>query len=188
MIYNDARMDFLVNLITHLSSTITDVISAVGYPGVFFFMVLESMVFPIPSELIMPFAGFLIAKGEMSFAFVVLASSLGSLVGSLLSYAMGKFGGEPLIRRYGKYFFVDSEDLIKRGNADLVFFVLTIRIEGSGDGSNSSKVRSYQCIPVIMEFGRFGDDWESACELSIKHHRTAGYNITNIEMNGTRIV
>lgn len=90
-----------------------NIISFLGYGGVFFLMVLESMVFPIPSELIMPFAGFLIAKGEMNFPLVILFSTLGSLVGSLISYYIGKYGGNEVILKFGKYMFLDKTDLMK---------------------------------------------------------------------------
>lgn len=90
-----------------------NIISFLGYGGVFFLMVLESMVFPIPSELIMPFAGFLIAKGEMNFPLVIIFSTLGSLVGSLISYYIGKYGGNKVILKFGKYMFLDETDLMK---------------------------------------------------------------------------
>jgi membrane protein DedA with SNARE-associated domain len=89
----------------------TNVIDAAGYVSVFGLMVLESMVFPIPSEAVMPFAGFLIVTGRFTLAGVIVASTLGSIVGSLLSYAMGRYGGEPFFRRYGKYFLLDMHEL-----------------------------------------------------------------------------
>jgi membrane protein DedA with SNARE-associated domain len=76
-------------------------------------MTLESMVFPMPSELVMPFAGFLIASGEMKFLFVVLSATLGSIFGSLLSYYFGKYGGNRFVLKYGKYFLLNAEHLIK---------------------------------------------------------------------------
>lgn len=106
-------MQDFFSLVTHFGTTITAIISGMGYTGIFFLMVLESMVFPLPSELVMPFAGFLVARGEMSFVLVIIASAFGSLSGSLLSYYIGKLGGEPLIRKYGKYALVDAEDLEK---------------------------------------------------------------------------
>ncbi|MBI4453367.1 DedA family protein [Candidatus Woesearchaeota archaeon] len=90
-----------------------NIISFLGYGGVFFLMVLESMVFPVPSELVMPFAGFLIANGKMSFLFVIIFSSLGSLVGSLISYYIGRYGGNKVILKFGKYMFLDETDLMK---------------------------------------------------------------------------
>src|SRR3990167_8564838 len=82
---------------------ITQFISAIGYPGIFILMMLESMVAPIPAEAVMPFAGFLIATNKFTFANVMLVSTLGSLVGSLISYYTGYFGGQILIRKFGKY-------------------------------------------------------------------------------------
>lgn len=98
--------------ITHtLITSLTNLISTLGYPGVFLFMTMESMVFPIPSEAVMPFAGVLISQGKMSWIPVLIASSLGSLLGSILSYFIGQKGGQPFIHRYGKYFLLKNHDL-----------------------------------------------------------------------------
>ena len=80
----------------------TQFIDTIGYAGVFVLMTMESMVFPIPSEAVMPFAGFLIAEGRFTFTGVIVFSTIGSLLGSLLSYAMGIWGGRPFINRFGK--------------------------------------------------------------------------------------
>jgi membrane protein DedA with SNARE-associated domain len=89
----------------------TSFIDATGYVSVFLLMVLESMVFPIPSEAVMPFAGFLVVTGRFTLAGVIAASTLGSIVGSLTSYAMGRYGGEPFFRRFGKYLLLDMHEL-----------------------------------------------------------------------------
>jgi len=94
-----------------IASTAVAFISATSYPGIFLLMVLESMVFPVPSEAVMPFAGFLIVDGQFTFTGVIIASTLGSIVGSLLSYAMGFYGGKPFIKRFGKYLLLDVHDL-----------------------------------------------------------------------------
>ena len=86
-------------------------IGATSYPGIFLLMVLESMVFPVPSEAVMPFAGFLIVKGQFTFTGVIIASTLGSIAGSLASYTMGFYGGKPFIKRFGKYLLLDTHDL-----------------------------------------------------------------------------
>lgn len=109
-------MEIVSEFLKGLGTISVEVISFLGYPGVFILMAMESMIFPLPSEVVMPFAGFLVAKGDMSFMFVVLASSLGSLFGSLLSYYMGKYGGNALVLKYGKYFLLDKEDLMKTEN------------------------------------------------------------------------
>ncbi len=89
----------------------TQIISFFGYFGVFILMMMESMVFPVPSEAVMPFAGFLIAEGKFSFILVLISSSIGSIVGSLISYYMGKFGGRPLLLKYGKLFLLNEHHL-----------------------------------------------------------------------------
>lgn len=88
-----------------------NIISSLGYAGVFFLMTLESMVAPVPSEAVMPFAGVLWAQGEMSFAGILLASTAGSVAGSLLSYAMGRYGGRAFILAYGRYLLLSARDL-----------------------------------------------------------------------------
>lgn len=85
-----------------------------GYPGILILMAMESMVFPIPSEMVMPLAGYLISQGKMSFLGVFIFSSLGSLTGSLISYYLGLWGrNNNFFQRWGKYFFLDMEDLEK---------------------------------------------------------------------------
>jgi len=96
-----------------IGTLILSIISSLGYVGIFFMMVLESMVFPVPSELVMPFAGFLASQGQFSLVLIVVCSSLGSIVGSLLSYYIGKRWGYTLVLSYGKYFLIDEEDLKK---------------------------------------------------------------------------
>ena len=85
-------------------------INQCSYLGIFVLMTLESMVFPIPSELVMPFAGFLIFSGHFDPLTVMVASSLGSVAGSLLSYGMGRLG-EPVVLRYGRYLLLNVHHL-----------------------------------------------------------------------------
>ncbi len=86
-------------------------ISVSGYAGLVVLMALESMVAPLPSEAVMPFAGFLIFEGTFSFEEVIFFSVIGSLIGSLLSYYAGLYGGRPFILKFGKYFLLDISDL-----------------------------------------------------------------------------
>jgi membrane protein DedA with SNARE-associated domain len=95
----------------HLFEFISNIISQTGYVGICFFMVLESMVFPIPSEAVMPFAGFLAAEGKFTFFGIAAASSLGSMIGSWLSYAIGLYGGRPFLNKFGKFFLLDNHHL-----------------------------------------------------------------------------
>jgi len=82
-----------------------------GYGGVIILMALESMVAPIPSEAVMPFAGFLIFEGKFSFHEVILFSTIGSFIGSVISYYAGLYGGRPFVVRFGKYLLLDLHDL-----------------------------------------------------------------------------
>jgi membrane protein DedA with SNARE-associated domain len=88
----------------------TQFIQTCSYFGVFVLMALESMIAPIPSELVMPFAGFLIFTGHFDPLAVMLASSLGSVTGSLVSYGMGVLG-EPVVHRYGRYLLLNPHHL-----------------------------------------------------------------------------
>ena len=85
-------------------------INQCSYVGIFLLMTLESMVAPIPSELVMPFAGFLIFTGQFGVVPVMVASTLGSIVGSLLSYGMGMLG-KPVVLRYGRYLLLNVHHL-----------------------------------------------------------------------------
>ncbi len=89
----------------------THVIASIGYVGVFLLMTAESMILPVPSEAVMPFAGFAIAEGSLGWPGVVAVATLGSIVGSLIGYAIGKFGGRPFLERFGKYLLLDADDL-----------------------------------------------------------------------------
>jgi membrane protein DedA with SNARE-associated domain len=82
-----------------------------GYTGAAGLMALESMIVPIPSEAVMPFVGFLVADGKWSLSGAILATSLGSMIGSTLSYVMGYYGGKPLVLRVGKYLLLNVHDL-----------------------------------------------------------------------------
>lgn len=94
-----------------LATYITAFIAQTWYITVFLGMTMESMIFPVPSEAVMPFAGFLVATGQFSLRAVVLVSTLGTFVWSLLSYYIGLYGGHHFIRKRGKYFLLDQEEL-----------------------------------------------------------------------------
>ncbi len=89
----------------------TAFIATTGYAGVFVLMVMESMVLPIPSEAVMPFAGFNIVDGNLTWAGVIIAATVGSIVGSLISYYIGYFGGKPFVTKFGKYLLLNQHHL-----------------------------------------------------------------------------
>jgi membrane protein DedA with SNARE-associated domain len=98
-------------MIEQLIEWVNSIIIAIGYPGIMFFMFLESTMVPVPSEIIMPFAGYLVAQGKLSFWLIVVLSGVASLLGSWLSYAIGYYGGIPLIKKWGKYVLLDESRL-----------------------------------------------------------------------------
>lgn len=101
----------ITSILAWLSSFIISIISATGYSGIFFLMALESACIPIPSEVVMPFSGYLVWEGRFEFVYVVLWGVLGNLAGSVLAYWAGYWGGRKLILKYGKYILLSSEDL-----------------------------------------------------------------------------
>lgn len=98
-------------IISSLTSFIIHVISSGGYVGVGLLMAIESAAIPLPSEIIMPFAGFLVSEGRFTLFGVALAGGIGSTIGSAITYAIGRYGGRPLVERYGKYVFISNHDL-----------------------------------------------------------------------------
>jgi membrane protein DedA with SNARE-associated domain len=119
-------VSLLSDFFAFFASFILTTITTLSYGGLFVMMVLESMVFPAPSELIMPFAGFIASQGTFNLVLVIVVSTIGSLVGSLLSFYIGKHWGTNLVMKYGKYVLVSVDDLqraerwfAKRGEATI---------------------------------------------------------------------
>lgn len=94
-----------------LSALIVATISTLGYGGVVLLMAIESACIPLPSEIIMPFAGYLVSKGEMNLWLVGLAGAVGCVLGSMVAYWVGMYGGRPLIEKYGKFVLISHHDL-----------------------------------------------------------------------------
>lgn len=95
----------------NLGAWIADNLVAFGYPGLAAFLLIENLFPPIPSELILPLAGFLVSREDMSFLPAVLVATAGSLVGAYILYAAGLWGGRPLVLRYGRWLRVKETDL-----------------------------------------------------------------------------
>jgi len=102
------------SIIETLVLWVISTIGTLGYPGVFLLMAIESALIPIPSEVIMPFSGFLVSQGKFNLYAVILAGALGNLVGSWLAYALGYYGEKRLIRKlvikYGKFILLTEEE------------------------------------------------------------------------------
>lgn len=98
-------------LIAILAGWIIAVISTLGYGGIVLLMAIESACIPLPSEIIMPFSGYLVFKGEMTLWGVALAGAIGCVVGSIPAYYLGMYGGRPLVEKYGKWVLISHHDL-----------------------------------------------------------------------------
>ena len=86
-----------------------DTIGTMGYPGIFLLMAMESSIIPVPSELVMPPAGYLAYQGKMNMAAAILSGTFGSLVGAYANYFASHYLGRPLILKYGKYVLIPPD-------------------------------------------------------------------------------
>jgi membrane protein DedA with SNARE-associated domain len=98
-------------IIELLSVLIVATISRLGYAGVVLLMAIESACIPLPSEIIMPFSGYLVSKGEFNLWLVGVAGAVGCVLGSLVAYWVGMYGGRPLVEKYGRYLLISHHDL-----------------------------------------------------------------------------
>ena len=101
----------IARIIEILSGFIVATISLMGYWGIVLLMAIESACIPLPSEIIMPFSGYLVSTGEMNLWAVGVAGAVGCVLGSLVAYWVGMYGGRPLIEKYGRYVLVSKHDL-----------------------------------------------------------------------------
>jgi len=101
----------IAKIITILSGFIVATISALGYGGIVLLMAIESACIPLPSEIIMPFSGYLVSTGELNLWGVAIAGAVGCVLGSLLAYWVGMYGGRPFVEKYGRYILLSRHDL-----------------------------------------------------------------------------
>ncbi len=128
-------------------------IIGMGLLGVFFGMLLESAYIPIPSEIILPYAGYLVFLGHATFVTAGLVSLAGSLLGALISYEIARWGGRPLVERFGRYVLIrphelDRADAWFQRHGDAAVFI----------GRLLPGVRTYISLPAgvaKMSLGRF---------------------------------
>ncbi|HVP37354.1 MAG TPA: DedA family protein [Terriglobales bacterium] len=99
------------SIIQPVGRWVMDTISSLGYWGIVFTMGIESACMPLPSEIIMPFAGYLVFTGRFSLFWVSVAGAFGCLLGSVAAYWAGVWGGRPFIERFGKYVLLSKRDL-----------------------------------------------------------------------------
>jgi membrane protein DedA with SNARE-associated domain len=101
----------LEKLIGILAGWIIMVISTLGYGGIVLLMGIESACIPLPSEVIMPFAGYLVHTGQLTLWGVALAGAIGCVIGSIPAYYLGAYGGRAMIEKYGRYVLISQQDL-----------------------------------------------------------------------------
>ncbi len=101
----------VAKIIAALSGFVIGVISALGYPGIILLMAIESACIPLPSEVIMPFSGYLVYMGRFKLLLVALAGAFGCNVGSFVAYEVGAYGGRPLVERFGSYILLSRREL-----------------------------------------------------------------------------
>jgi len=101
----------LSTILERVVGAVVNFIAGLGYWGIGIGMAIESANIPLPSEVILPFGGFLVSQGKLSFWGAVMAGTIGGTVGSALSYAIGLWGGRPFLLRYGRYIFVTEARL-----------------------------------------------------------------------------
>ncbi len=98
-------------LIACVAGFIITTISTLGYGGIVLLMAIESACIPLPSEIILPFSGYLVFRGQLVLWLVAVAGAVGCVLGSLLAYWVGAWGGRPLVEKYGRYILVSRRDL-----------------------------------------------------------------------------
>lgn len=102
-------------MLESVANWVINVISTLGYPGIVLTMAIESALIPLPSEIIMPFSGYLVSTGRFDLNLVALMGAIGNVLGSLVAYAIGYFGHEKLVRRFirkwGKWILVSEKEL-----------------------------------------------------------------------------
>ncbi len=143
----------MISIVEFISDLIVSLISSFGYAGIFFAMAAESACIPFPSEIIMPFSGFVVSNGGLDLWGITLAGALGNLFGSVVAYLVGLKGGRPFLEKYGKYILLSKKKLVLADNwfekhgdrAVLISRLLPV-------------IRTYISLPAgiaRMEFGKF---------------------------------
>lgn len=102
---------FLGAILSGLGQFVVHIISALGYMGVFIAMAIESACIPLPSEIILPFTGYMVFLGRFSLWQATLVATLGNLFGALVAYYVGVWGGRPFLKRYGRYLLINEREL-----------------------------------------------------------------------------
>ncbi len=181
-------MDFIFGLLEPILKAVTQQIAALGYWGLAIGMAIESCNIPLPSEVILPFGGYLVSTGQLNYFGASMAGTVGGTVGSVISYFIGKSGGRPFILKYGKYIGISEKKLAiadhwfnKHGEATVFFTRLLpiirtfISLPAGIAGMNFSRFVLYTflgslpwCFFLTYLGLQMGEHWE---DLKIWFHR-----------------
>jgi len=143
----------MFELLEALYALATEYMAVWGYWGLVLGMALESACFPLPSEIILPFGGYLVSQGALNYWEAVMAGLLGGTIGSTAAYLVGSYGGRPFILKYGRYFLISehdvrrADDLFSRYGTKIVFWARFMPV-----------VRTFISLPAgitRMDFPRF---------------------------------
>ncbi|EHQ90149.1 DedA family protein [Desulfosporosinus youngiae] len=168
-------------VLTFLGQLVQSMISSFGYSGVFLAMAIESACIPLPSEIILPFTGYMVFGGYFSFWQATLAATLGNLFGGLVAYYAGVWGGRPFIKRYGRYVFINERELawteqLFRRHGEITVFVgrilpimrTFISLPAGIARMNPFKMAAYTtlgafiwCTFLIYVGQKLGENWDS---------------------------
>ena len=94
-----------------MAQWVLDVLSALGYLGLALLLIAENLFPPIPSEIVLPLAGFLVSRGDLNLWGAIVASTVGSVLGAVILYSLGRWGGRRFVLRYGSWLYVDEDRL-----------------------------------------------------------------------------
>ncbi|KLU66082.1 inner membrane protein YabI [Desulfosporosinus acididurans] len=168
-------------ILSHLGQFVVSVISLFGYLGVFLAMAIESACIPLPSEIILPFTGYMVFLGRFTLWQATLAATLGNLFGALIAYYIGLWGGRPFIKKFGRYIFIrerelsNTEQLFERRGELTVFLgrllpvVRTfISLPAGIARMNALKMAVYTvagalpwCLMLIITGQKLGENWNT---------------------------
>ena len=169
----------------------TSVISGMGYGGVVLLMAIESACIPLPSEIIMPFAGYLVYQGQFTLLGAGFFGALGCVAGSIPAYYLGQFGGRPIIERFGRYLLVSHHDLdladrlFERHGAAVVFWARLLPVvrtfiafPAGVSRMRMAKFVAYTfvgsfpwCLGLAYVGAKLGERWNTDPRLKAAFHR-----------------
>ena len=181
-------------ILSFVTDTILAVISAGGLPGIVLLMALESACIPIPSELVMPFAGYLVSTGQFSLWSVALAGAIGCNIGSFVAYEAGARGGRPMVEKFSRYSVFGVHELklaeafFARWGASATFFgrllpvVRTFLALPAGLAQmNRAQFHAYTfvgsflwCLGLAWVGKALGKNWDNSAALSTAFHIADG--------------